>query len=308
MSSAPALFDSAVRRLRRDRAAEGFGEADFLLREICERLGERLEDILRQFPRAAIVGAWDGTPARILGGRFGIETLIQIESSPRMAAKAAAFGPVAVADEEAVPLKEGSFDLILAPLTLHGVNDLPGALTQIRRALKPDGLFLGALWAGESLHHLRMAFAEAEIGVTGGLSPRVAPFADLRSLGALLQRAGFALPAADLDRIEATYREPLRLLRDLKAMGESNPLRERRRAFLRRGVLLRALEILMLETPGGGPVRAKFDVAFLTGWSPHESQQKPLKPGSAKHRLAEALKVPEHPLDDKPDSRQPDPQ
>ena len=308
MSSAPALFDPAVRRQRRDRAAEGFAEADFLLREICERLGERLEDILRQFPRAAIVGAWDGTPARILGGRFGIETLIQIESSPQMAAQAAAFGPVAVADEEALPLKEGGFDLILAPLTLHGVNDLPGALTQIRRALKPDGLFLGALWAGESLQNLRTAFAEAEISVTGGISPRVAPFADLRSLGALLQRAGFALPAADLDRIEATYREPLRLLRDLKAMGESNPLRERRRAFLRRGVLLRALEILMLETPGGGPVRAKFDVAFLTGWSPHESQQKPLKPGSAKHRLAEALKVPEHPLDDKPDSRQPDPQ
>lgn len=298
--SAPKLFDPALRRLRRDRAAESLGDADFLLTEIVERLGERLEDVLRDFPRAAVVGAWDGTPARILKGRLGIETLIQVESSPVMAAKAAAFGPVVVADEELLPLAEGSFDLVLAPLTLHGVNDLPGALTQIRRALKPDGLFLGALFAGETLQNLRSAFAEAEIQTAGGLSPRVAPFADLRSLGALLQRAGFALPAADLDRIDVTYQEPLRLLRDLKAMGESNPLRERRRAFLRRATLLRALEILTLEAPEGRPLEARFDVAFLTGWAPHESQQKPLKPGSAVRRLAEALNVPETPLSDRP--------
>lgn len=289
--SAPALFDPALRRLRRDRAADSLGEADFLLTEVVERLGERLEDVLRAFPRAAVVGAWDGTPARILKGRFGIETLIQVESSPRMAAKAAEFGPVALADEELLPLEEGSFDLVLAPLTLHGVNDLPGALSQIRRALKPDGLFLGALLSGESLQNLRSAFAEAEVQTAGGLSPRVAPFADLRSLGSLLQRAGFALPAADLDRIEVRYAEPLRLLRDLKAMGESNPLRERRRAFLRRATLLRALEILAMEAP----TKARFDVAFLTGWAPHASQQKPLKPGSAIRSLAEALKTPETP-------------
>ena len=297
MSAAPSLFDPALRRLRRDRAARSLGEADFLLTEVSERLAERLEDVLRSFPRVAILGAWDGTPARILAGRSGIGSLIQVESSPLMAARAAAFGPVVVADEEALPLAEGSFDLILAPLTLHGVNDLPGALTQIRRALRPDGLFLGAMLAGETLQNLRSAFAEAEIQTAGGLSPRVAPFADLRSLGGLLQRAGFALPAADLDRIEASYREPLRLLHDLKAMGESNPLRERRRAFLRRDTLLRALEILALDPP----LKIRFDVAFLTGWAPHESQQKPLKPGSAQFRLAEALKTPEHPLDDKPE-------
>ncbi len=297
MSPAPSLFDPALRRLRRDRAAQSLREADFLLAEVSERLAERREDVLRGFPRVAILGAWDGTPARILAGRFGIESLIQVESSPLMAARAAEFGPVVVADEEAPPLAEGSFDLILAPLTLHAVNDLPGALTQIRRALKPDGLFLGAMLAGESLHNLRSAFAEAEIQTAGGLSPRVAPFADLRSLGGLLQRAGFALPAADLDRIEASYREPLRLLRDLKAMGESNPLRERRRAFLRRDTLLRALEILALDPP----LKIRFDVAFLTGWAPHESQQKPLKPGSAQFRLAEALKTPELPLNDEPE-------
>ncbi len=300
MSLAPALFDPALRRLRRDRAARSLGEADFLLAEVSERLAERLEDVLRDFPRVAILGAWDGTPARILmgpeGRRFGIETLIQVESSPLMAARAAEFGPVVVADEEAPPLAEASFDLILAPLTLHGVNDLPGALTQIRRALKPDGLFLGAMLAGETLQNLRSAFAEAEIQTAGGLSPRVAPFADLRSLGGLLQRAGFALPAADLDRVEASYREPLRLLRDLKAMGESNPLRERRRAFLRRDTLLRALEILAMDPP----LKIRFDVAFLTGWAPHESQQKPLKPGSAQFRLAEALKTPEISLPEHP--------
>ncbi len=198
--------------------------------------------------------------------------------------------PRAVATEEALPLKEGSLDLVISALSLHLVNDLPGALIQIRRALRPDGLFLAALLGGETLIELRQAFMMAETETLGGVSPRVFPTADVRDMGALLQRAGFALPVADSDRLTVTYPTPLALLGELKAMGAANALVARSLKPMRRDTLTRATEIYASRFTGkNGKVSATFEILYLCGWSPHESQQKPLKPGSAKARLADAL-------------------
>jgi hypothetical protein len=182
-------------------------------------------------------------------------------------------------------------------LSLHFANDLPGALIQTRRALKPDGLFLGTMLGGATLEELRTSFAQAETEIEGGLSPRVSPMADLRDLGGLLQRAGFALPVADSDTVTATYATPLALMRDLRAMGATNVLTARRKSPLRRATLARAIEIYQENFAApGGRIRATFEIIHLSGWSPHDSQQKPLRPGSAKSRLADALGVTEHKL------------
>ena len=195
-----------------------------------------------------------------------------------------------VADEEALPFRDASLDLVVSALALQFVNDLPGTLIQIRRALKPDGLFLAAMIGGDSLAELRAAFAEAEAEIEGGVSPRVAPFADLRDLGALLQRAGFALPVTDVDRVTVRYASPLALMHDLRRMGAGNALTERRRTPLRRATLRRMLEIYAERfADPDGRIRATFEIVWLSGWAPHESQQKPLAPGSAKTRLADAL-------------------
>jgi SAM-dependent methyltransferase len=183
---------------------------------------------------------------------------------------------------------------VVSALALQFVNDLPGTLIQIRRALKPDGLLLAALIGGESLSELRLAFAEAESEVEGGVSPRVAPFADLRDLGALLQRAGFALPVTDVDRVTVRYATPLDLMHDLRRMAAGNVLMERRRVPLRRATLRRAREIYAERfADGDGRIRATFDIVWLSGWAPHESQQQPLAPGSARTRLADALRTQE---------------
>ena len=195
-----------------------------------------------------------------------------------------------VADEEALPFRDASLDLVVSALALQFVNDLPGTLIQIRRALKPDGLFLAAMIGGESLAELRAAFAEAEAEIEGGVSPRVAPFADLRDLGALLQRAGFALPVTDVDRVTVRYASPMALMHDLRRMGAGNALTERRRTPLRRATLRRMLEIYAERfADADGRIRATFEIVWLSGWAPHESQQQPLAPGSAKTRLADAL-------------------
>ena len=205
-----------------------------------------------------------------------------------------------VADEEALPFRDGSLDLVVSALALQFVNDLPGTLIQIRRALKPDGLLLAALIGGDSLTELRAAFAAAEAEVEGGVSPRVAPFADLRDLGALLQRAGFALPVTDVDRVTVRYASPLALMHDLRRMGAANALVERRRAPLRRATLRRMLEIYAERfADADGRIRATFEIVWLSGWAPHESQQQPLAPGSAKTRLADALRTREIPAGEK---------
>jgi SAM-dependent methyltransferase len=208
--------------------------------------------------------------------------------------------PFVIIDEEALPFRDGSLDLLVSGLALHFANDLPGVLTQIRRALKPDGLFVAALLGGETLTELRQAFAQAESETEGGASPRVAPFADLRQLGALLQRAGFALPVTDVERLTVRYGSPFDLMHDLRRMGATNTLAARRRVPLRRTTLMRMADIYARRfADDDGRIRATFDLVWLSGWAPHPEQQQPLRPGSAKTRLADALGTREIPTGEK---------
>jgi NADH dehydrogenase [ubiquinone] 1 alpha subcomplex assembly factor 5 len=292
------VFDRGAVRRHRERAARTIGAHDFLFREAAARLAERLDEIRRAFPRALDLGGHGGVLAQALVGRSGIETLVQTDLSFSLAMRAA--GLRVVADEEFLPFAAGTFDLVASCLSLHWVNDLPGALIQLRHALRPDGLLLVSLLGGETLHELRAALLEAEAEVTGGAAPRVSPFADVRDAGSLLQRAGFALPVVDADTITVSYPNALALMRDLRAMGEANALAERRRGFSRRGVLLRAAaryEERFADATGRVP--ATFKIITLTAWAPHEAQPKPLRPGSAAARLAAALGAVETPAGDK---------
>ena len=288
MPDAMNIFDRRIVRLRRDRAADGLAKHDFLLREVGERLADRLDDIKRRFPLALDLGCHTGELGRLLGGRGGVESLVHCDLSPAMAVRAPDLR--LAADEEALPFGEATFDLVTSLLSLHWVNDLPGALTQIRRALKPDGLFLAAMLGGDTLKELRQALAEAEIAVEGGLSPRVSPFAGVRDAGGLLQRAGFALPVVDTETLTVVYPDPFKLIADLRAMGEANAIIERRRGLTRRATLLEAADRYRNAfADAEGRIPATFQVIYLTGWSPHDSQPKPLRPGSAKASLADAL-------------------
>ncbi len=285
MSQTPAIFDRRLLRARQ-RRARMLGPATFLLDRVAEEMGERLSVVLRRFERAVDLGTPSDALRRVLADSGKMATLVS--ASPSVTADTGL--PAVRADEEALPFADASLDLVVSALALQFVNDLPGTLIQIRRALKADGLLLAAMIGGESLSELREAFAEAESEVEGGLSPRVAPFADIRDLGALLQRAGFALPVVDSDRLTVRYDNPLALMRDLRAMGATNILIERRRTPLKRATLRRMLEIYARRfADADGRLRATFEIVWLTGWAPHESQQKPLKPGSASHRLADAL-------------------
>ena len=282
------VFDRAQVRLRRDRAAAAFAAHDFLFREVAERLADRLDDIRRAFPLALDLGCHDGTVGRALKGRGGVERLVETDLSTAMAQRAGALA--VVADEEALPFAEGAFDLAISCLGLHWVNDLPGALIQLRRALRTDGLVLAALFGGETLRELRACLMDAEIEEEAGASPRISPFADARDLGGLLQRAGFALPVVDVDTITVTYPDAFKLMAELRGMGETGTARLRRRSFTRKRTLLRAAA-LYRERYGDceGRIPTTFQVLFATAWAPHPGQQKPLKPGQAAARLAEAL-------------------
>jgi SAM-dependent methyltransferase len=294
--SAPRLFDRKLLLERRARAARQGDLPDFLLRRAADDMAERLQGVQREFASILILGAYDGCLTQaIAAASRGAELVVTAEASAPLLRRCPA--PRVQADEELLPFRDGAFNLIASALSLQFVNDLPGALIQIRRALRPDGLFLGAVLGGATLEELREAFMQAELELDGGVSPRVAPMADIRDFGGLLQRAGFALPVADSDPVTVTYASPLALMRDLRAMGAGNVLSERRRTPLRRATLLRAAEIYAgLFPAAGGRVRATFEIIHLSGWSPHESQQKPLSPGSAKSRLAGALGVKEHRL------------
>jgi len=290
------LFDRPLLRRRRDRAAAGLAGHDFLLREAGERLADRLPDIRRRFPLALDLGCRDGLLAEILAGRGGIERLIGSDPSFVMARRAGtAGGTVVVAEEEALPFAGESFDLVLSLLNLHWVGDLPGALLQIRRDLKPDGLFLGVMFGLGTLGELRDCLLAAESELRGGAGPRVSPFADLRDAAGLLQRAGFALPVADVETLTVTYPDALALMRDLRGMGEANALAARPQGFAGRELFAQTAA-LYAERHGDaeGRIPARFQLIFLTGWAPDESQQKPLRPGSARHRLASALDTTEH--------------
>ena len=289
---APEIFDRTLLARRRDRFAADAPAHDFLLAHVAEDIADRLSLIRRTFPMCLNLGAQHGLLSRRLRGLAGIGLMIDAEMSPRLLARCD--GPRVLADEERLPFAPASLDLVVSGLSLHLVNDLPGALIQIRRALKPDGLFLAALLGGSTLTELRQAFVQAEAELEGGASPRVAPFADVRDLGHLLQRAGFTLPVADCDVLQVGYGSALDLMRELQAMGGSNVLRERRRTALRRATLLRAAAVYAERfARPDGRVTATFEIITLTGWAPHASQQQPLRPGSAKTRLADALGVPE---------------
>jgi SAM-dependent methyltransferase len=282
----PLVFDRMLLRGRARRAG-ALGLSTFLLERVAEDVGDRLATVLRRFDLALDLGTPGDAVRRALMASGKVGTIITAHVHPR----ATADGSLAVAaDEEALPFRDASLDLVVSALALQFVNDLPGALIQIRRALKPDGLFLAALAGGDTLTELRHSFAEAEAEIEDGVSPRVAPFADLRDLGALLQRAGFALPVTDVDRLTVRYASPLALMHDLRRMGATNALTERRRRPLKRATLARMLEIYAARfADPDGRIRATFEIVWLSGWAPHESQQQPLRPGSAKTRLADAL-------------------
>jgi len=297
VSSQPVIFDRICHRAHRSRAA-ALGPSTFLIDRVADDLCDRLAAVLRRFEFALDIGTPTDAVRRVLAASGKVGTIIAADALAGTAAfrhlsdsrgKCEAQFCIA-ADEEALPLREASLDLVVSALALQFVNDLPGALVQIRRALRPDGLFLAALAGGETLTELRQAFAAAEAEIEDGISPRVAPFSDVRDMGALLQRAGFALPVTDVDRLTARYDSPIALMHDLRRMGATNALVERSRRPLKRATLTRMSEIYAERfADRDGRIRATFEIIWLSGWAPHASQQKPLAPGSARRRLADAL-------------------
>ena len=281
------IFDRRLLHARRWRAAS-LGPATFLLDRVAGDIADRLATVKRRFDLALDLGT-PGEAVRAALARVGsVGTIVAGAACPERGAARTA--PFVAADEEALPFGDATLDLVVSALALQFVNDLPGTLVQIRRALKPDGLLVAALLGGETLTELRESFAAAESETTGGVSPRVAPFADLRDLGALLQRAGFALPVTDTDRLTVRYDSAFALMHDLRRMGATNILVDRRWRPLRRTTLMRMAEIYAERfADPDGRVRATFEIVWLSGWSPHPDQQQPLKPGSAAARLADAL-------------------
>jgi SAM-dependent methyltransferase len=270
--TAPILFDRALLRTRLDRALKQ-GPATFLLDRVAEDMEERLAAVKRDFADVADIWTPGDALRKPLADRFG------------------SFGHINLEDSEVLPLQPEQLDLVVSALALQFVNDLPGVLAQIRRALRPDGLLLAAMLGGDTLTELRQCFAAAEADLEGGVSPRVAPFADLRDIGALLQRAGLALPVTDVDRVVVRYGSAFALMADLRRMGATNILIERRRTPTRRATMLRMAQIYgeRFADPDGR-IRATFDVIWLSGWAPDESQPKPLRPGSATASLEEAVR------------------
>ncbi|MBI5320678.1 methyltransferase domain-containing protein [Bradyrhizobium sp.] len=269
----PLLFDRALLRARQARARRQ-GEATFLLDRVAEDMADRLAAVTRDF--ADVADIW--TPGEVL--------------RPPLADRFRSVARIALdGGSEVLPLQPESLDLAVSALAFQFVNDLPGVLAQIRRALRPDGLLLAAMLGGDTLTELRQSFAHAEAEIEGGVSPRVAPFADLRDIGHLLQRAGLALPVTDLDPVVVRYDNAFALMQDLRCMGATNILIERRRKPTRIATMLRMSEIYAERfADPDGRIRATFDIVWLSAWAPHESQQKPLRPGSAKASLEAAVK------------------
>jgi SAM-dependent methyltransferase len=271
-TTAPNLFDRALLRTRIERARRA-GPVTFLLERVVEDMADRLQAVTRGFSGVAEIGSPGELLRKPIADRFESINRIDLDQS------------------EKLPLEPESIDLALSALALQFVNDLPGVLAQIRRALKPDGLLLAAMVGGDTLTELRQSFAAAEAECEGGVSPRVAPFADLRDIGGLLQRAGLALPVTDVDRVVVRYDSAFALMADLRAMGATNILIERRRMPTRRATMLRMAQIYAERfADPDGRIRATFDIIWLSGWAPHDSQPKPLRPGSAKASLEAAVK------------------
>lgn len=279
------VFDRMLIRQRRERAARLPDDHRFIARWAMQDLAGRLAMIRRAFPMALQIGAHSPLPRPAAAG---IETLVSFDTASR---NLAATAHAVRGDDEYLPFRREAFDLIVSLMTLHTINDLPGALIQIRQCLKPDGLFLAAMIGGETLHALRAALTEAEIDLTGGASPRIAPFADKQQMGALMQRAGFALPVVDSDILKVTYPSLRGLMHDLRGMGETAAMTERRKRPAPRALFDRAEAIYRRDNPPAedGRIEAIFEIIFLTGWAPADNQQKPLRPGSADYSLADVL-------------------
>lgn len=286
MNAPHVLFDRKLLRQRQRRAGKA-GAENFLLARTAEELLARLGTITRKFPRAALLATPDADGLRsqlLASGKAERVDVLDIDDDAESITGAAA----------------RDYDLVISLLAMQWLNDLPGVLAQIRRLLKPDGLLLAAMIGGDSLAELRGALASAESEIEGGISPRVSPFVEVRVLGGLLQRAGLALPVTDVDRFTVRYADALALMRDLRRMGATNILHERSRKPLKRATLFRAAEIYRERfADADGRVRATFEILWLSGWAPHESQQRPLRPGSAKARLADALRAVEIPAGEK---------
>lgn len=281
----PHIFDRLRLRQNRTRRAAKLADYDFLLRRAAEDLAGRIALQNRQFDTALCLGASGGILRAALAEQGGarIARLIEADLTPALVPQGGL-----VLDEEKLPIKPQSLDLVVALWGLHHVNDLPGALVQMRHALKPDGLFLAALPGGATLAALRAAFLASEAALLGGAQPHIHPFADLQDLAGLMQRAGFALPVADSDMVAVRYQEPLKLLDDLRGMGEANVLTARPRQFLRRDVLQNALAQFAAATQQDGRAVAEFELCYLAGWAPHESQTQPHEEGQIFTRFDES--------------------
>jgi SAM-dependent methyltransferase len=288
------VFDRALVRRRRDRAAAGFADCRFLFDEVAERLTERLSMVRRTFPHALDLGCHDGGTGRLAAPAKRIEVLVSCDLAPGMAAGSG--GLAVAADEEYLPFADASFDLVISNLSLHWVNDLPGALIQIRRALRPDGFFSAAMLGGNTLVELRQCLVEAELAVSGGVAPRLSPLVGLGDAGSLMQRAGFALPVVDAETVTVTYSDVFRLFADLRGMGETNATRARSRTPARRALFLEAARRYADSfAEADGRIPATFEIIYLAGWAPGPGQQQPLRPGSGRTPLACVLTTPDRP-------------
>ena len=291
VSGPPLIFDRALLTRRRNRTAPSITAHDFLLARVAQDLAERVSIVTRTFENGLNIESHHGLVSRAMRHLPNVKAMLDADCA--LPLLASCDGPTEPAQLDALPFASETFDLVVSGLSLHLVNDLPGTLIQLRRAMRPDGLFMAALLGGDTLHELRSAWLAAESELKGGASPRVAPFGDVRSLGALLQRSGFALPVADTDTVRVTYSSPLALMSELKGMGMSNMLADRSRRPVTRSFLARAVEIYAERyAAGAGRIDATFEIVTLTAWVPHESQPKPLKPGSATIRLKDVLGKP----------------
>ena len=278
------IFDRNIIRQKRNRSAPYLKDHGFLIDWASNQIIERLGVIKKDFSLALQIG---NRSSNLSIAKTNIEKIISIDHANKLA-------PNIIADEEALPFQSNVFDLVLSALNLHSTNDLPGTLVQIKNCLKDDGLFIGAMLGGETLHELRHIMTQVEIEQTGGQSPRVAPFADLPQMGALMQRAGFNLPVIDSEKITVSYDNVFKLMQDLRLMGESNSINQRRKKFTPRRFFERVNQLYAEKfSEKDGRITATFEVIFLLGWKPHDSQQKPLRPGSAQNRLSDALKTSE---------------
>ena len=282
------VFDRDLLKVRKNRIADQFHQVDFLTREVAGWLFEGLDDVVRQFPVAVELGTRSGHLARKLAEKAGTKTVVLMDLSERFLTQQG--GLRLVGDDGLPPFGDQTIDLFVSNLNFHFINDLPGALIQLNRALKPDGLLLASLFGGDTLTELRECLMEAELEMDGGVSPRISPFTDLQDIGGLLQRARFALPVVDMDTLTVTYDSPFKLMKELQMMGESNILHARKKTPLSRKTLMRAAEIYVERfATMDGRIPATFQIITISAWAPHESQQKPARPGSATHSLAEAL-------------------